>query len=64
MLAEPNPDDGLMADISQEFKLNRPEFLRKAALWVQQYAKEVTVTKGTKRFIEPSEETLSKVSKT
>lgn len=39
LLSEPNPDDGLMADISQEYKHNRPAFLRKAKEWVGLYAK-------------------------
>ena len=39
LLSEPNPDDGLMAEISQEYKHNRPAFLRKAREWVELYAK-------------------------
>ena len=39
LLSEPNPDDGLMADISQEYKQNRPAFLKKAKEWVELYAK-------------------------
>ena len=39
LLSEPNPDDGLMADISQEYKQNRPAFLTKAKEWVDLYAK-------------------------
>jgi ubiquitin-conjugating enzyme E2 T len=39
LLSEPNPDDGLMADISQEYKQNRPAFLKKAKEWVDLYAK-------------------------
>lgn len=38
LLSEPNPDDGLMAEISQEYKHNRPGFLRKAREWVDKYA--------------------------
>ena len=38
LLSEPNPDDGLMADISQEYKQNRPAFLKKAKEWVGLYA--------------------------
>ena len=38
LLSEPNPDDGLMAEISQEYKQNRPAFLRKAKEWVDMYA--------------------------
>lgn len=39
LLSEPNPDDGLMAEISHEFKHNRPSFLSKAKEWVDLYAK-------------------------
>ena len=39
LLSEPNPDDGLMADISQEYKQDRPAFLKKAKEWVDLYAK-------------------------
>ena len=39
-MSEANPDDGLMADISQEYKLNRPRFLQNAKAWVERYAKE------------------------
>ena len=38
LLSEPNPDDGLMADISHEYKHNRPQFLEKAKMWVKQHA--------------------------
>ena len=38
LLSEPNPDDGLMADISHEYKHNRPQFLAKAKLWVEKHA--------------------------
>ena len=38
LLSEPNPDDGLMADISHEYKHNRPQFLEKARLWVKKHA--------------------------
>lgn len=38
LLSEPNPDDGLMADISQEYKHNRPQFLEKAKMWVKKHA--------------------------
>lgn len=40
LLSEPNPDDGLMADIALEFKKNKPLFLINARKWVEQYAKE------------------------
>ena len=48
LLAEPNPDDGLMADISSEYKHQRPTFLSKAKQWTNQYAKSVcTESEGT-----------------
>ena len=40
LVTYPNPDDGLMADISHEFKHNRPVFTVKAKQWVEEYAKE------------------------
>ena len=40
LVSEPDPDDGLMADISHEYKHNRPRFVEKAKEWVQMYAKE------------------------
>ncbi len=44
LLAEPNPDDGLMAEISLEYKHNRPLFMETAREWVQRYACEDVVT--------------------
>ncbi|XP_054032434.1 ubiquitin-conjugating enzyme E2 T [Dryobates pubescens] len=38
LMAEPNPDDPLMADISSEFKYNRQLFLQNAREWTQKYA--------------------------
>uniref|UniRef100_H3B6P4 Ubiquitin-conjugating enzyme E2 T n=1 Tax=Latimeria chalumnae TaxID=7897 RepID=H3B6P4_LATCH len=38
LMAEPNPDDPLMADISSEFKYNKPAFLENAKKWTQKYA--------------------------
>ena len=49
LLAEANPDDGLMADISHEYKYNRPKFLENAKQWVKKYAKEDVIKIGTKR---------------
>ena len=43
LLSEPNPDDGLMADISAEYKHNRPLFEGKAKEWVIKYAKDGVV---------------------
>ncbi len=39
-MSEPNPDDGLMADISKEYKLDRPRFVQNARAWVKKYAVE------------------------
>lgn len=41
LLTEPNPDDGLMADISNEYKNNRPTFVAKAKEWTCRYARNV-----------------------
>ncbi|XP_062314278.1 ubiquitin-conjugating enzyme E2 T isoform X2 [Osmerus eperlanus] len=38
MMAEPNPDDPLMADISSEFKYNKQLYLDKARKWTQKHA--------------------------
>ncbi|NXN16218.1 UBE2T enzyme, partial [Indicator maculatus] len=38
LMAEPNPDDPLMADISSEFKYNKQLFLQNAREWTQKYA--------------------------
>jgi len=40
LLSEPNPDDGLMADISHEYKHNQPQFVEKAKEWVRRHASE------------------------
>nr|XP_054756867.1 ubiquitin-conjugating enzyme E2 T-like [Lytechinus pictus] len=38
LMAEPNPDDPLMADISAEFKHNRAVFVEKAKQWTKTHA--------------------------
>ncbi|XP_013873359.1 ubiquitin-conjugating enzyme E2 T [Austrofundulus limnaeus] len=38
LMAEPNPDDPLMADISSEFKYNKHLFFEKAKKWTQEHA--------------------------
>ncbi|XP_044448112.1 uncharacterized protein [Triticum aestivum] len=38
LLTEPNPDDGLMAEISREYKYNRQVFDINAQLWTEKYA--------------------------
>ena len=40
LLAEPNPDDGLMSDISVQYKYDRPRFTLTAKEWVEKYAVE------------------------
>ena len=37
-MAEPNPDDPLMVDISTEFKQNRLQFMQTAREWTKKYA--------------------------
>ena len=37
-MAEPNPDDGLMADITKEYREHRPLFLQKAKAFTKQHA--------------------------
>ncbi|KAK2506075.1 hypothetical protein MC885_012899 [Smutsia gigantea] len=39
-MSEPNPDDPLMADISFEFKYNKPVFLKNARQWTEKHARE------------------------
>lgn len=38
LLAEPNPEDGLMADIAEEYRLNYPLFCEKARSLVREHA--------------------------
>ncbi|OXB70575.1 UNVERIFIED_CONTAM: hypothetical protein H355_002708 [Colinus virginianus] len=38
LMAEPNPDDPLMADISSEYKYNKQLFLLNAKEWTEKYA--------------------------
>ncbi|XP_010222565.1 PREDICTED: ubiquitin-conjugating enzyme E2 T, partial [Tinamus guttatus] len=38
LMAEPNPDDPLMADISSEYKYNKQLFLINAREWTKKYA--------------------------
>ncbi|KAM6165169.1 ubiquitin-conjugating enzyme E2 T [Erethizon dorsatum] len=40
LMAEPNPDDPLMADISSEFKYDRPVFLKNARQWTEKHARQ------------------------
>jgi ubiquitin-conjugating enzyme E2 T len=38
LIAEANPDDGLMADIAAEYKFNRPQFNSTARTWTRRFA--------------------------
>jgi ubiquitin-conjugating enzyme E2 T len=38
LLESPNPDDPLMADIAEEYKHFRSEFVKKAQLFTEKYA--------------------------
>ncbi|XP_068930675.1 ubiquitin-conjugating enzyme E2 T isoform X1 [Petaurus breviceps papuanus] len=40
LMSEPNPDDPLMADISSEFKYNKPTFLKNAREWTEKHARQ------------------------
>ena len=60
LLAEPNPDDGLMADISREYKLDRPTFLRNAKALVEKYASGKTQNERKRKM---SDEGITKESK-
>ncbi|KPP70694.1 ubiquitin-conjugating enzyme E2 T-like, partial [Scleropages formosus] len=46
LMAEPNPDDPLMADISSEYKYNRHVFLEKAKRWTEKHAMQQTKEMG------------------
>ncbi|KAI5017093.1 hypothetical protein ZWY2020_037471 [Hordeum vulgare] len=43
LLTEPNPDDGLMAEISREYKYNRQVFDLNAQSWTEKYANPTVV---------------------
>lgn len=43
-MAEPNPDDPLVSEISDEYKYNRPQFIKNAKEWTQKYATGQKVT--------------------
>ncbi|XP_035014494.1 ubiquitin-conjugating enzyme E2 T [Hippoglossus stenolepis] len=50
LMAEPNPDDPLMADISSEFKYNKQLFMETARKWTKEHAvqKNTEVQEGNK----------------
>ncbi|KAG0538370.1 hypothetical protein BDA96_03G230200 [Sorghum bicolor] len=43
LLSDPNPDDGLMAEISREYKYNKQVFDINARLWTEKYASPAAV---------------------
>ncbi|KAK8923831.1 putative ubiquitin-conjugating enzyme E2 37 [Platanthera zijinensis] len=45
LLSDPNPDDGLMAEASREYKYNKKVFDEKARYWTQRYANPLNVGK-------------------
>ncbi|XP_074910704.1 ubiquitin-conjugating enzyme E2 T [Buteo buteo] len=53
LMAEPNPDDPLMADISSEYKYNKQLFLLNAKEWTEKYASQ------QKRASKPLEEKIN-----
>ncbi|XP_062397553.1 ubiquitin-conjugating enzyme E2 T isoform X2 [Sardina pilchardus] len=58
LMAEPNPDDPLMADISSEFKYNKQVYLDKAKSWTEKHA--IQRNNGQVKSGEKSTELLSK----
>eukprot|EP00048_Salpingoeca_helianthica_P018045 m.240399 g.240399 ORF g.240399 m.240399 type:complete len:213 (+) comp23364_c0_seq1:12-650(+) len=44
LMAEPNPEDGLMADIASEYKYNRAQFMATAKEWVKKHASQQTAS--------------------
>ena len=59
LLTYPNPDDGLMADISHEYKHDRPKFKKNAREWVRLYALEEDT--GRRSNVEESKQTSAEV---
>lgn len=62
LMAEPNPDDPLMADISSEFKYNKQLFTDKARKWTQEHAvqKNTGVMEGNKENNTPDQKASSR----
>ncbi|MCO5582640.1 hypothetical protein L7F22_036538 [Adiantum nelumboides] len=54
LLADPNPDDGLMGDITAEYKHDRLSFDVKARNWTELYASQDQVHPETKPFHSPA----------
>ncbi|KAG9269923.1 ubiquitin-conjugating enzyme E2 T [Astyanax mexicanus] len=63
LMAEPNPDDPLMADISSEFKYSRAVYLEKARKWTEKYATQKKLGDGEEQQKGPDEERCGKTSR-
>lgn len=59
LMAEPNPDDPLMADISSEYKYNKQLFLLNAREWTEKYAGQLRASKPLEEKIVQSETSAS-----
>ncbi|XP_009879632.1 PREDICTED: ubiquitin-conjugating enzyme E2 T [Charadrius vociferus] len=63
LMAEPNPDDPLMADISSEYKYNKQLFLLNAREWTEKYASQQSrASKPLEEKINRSETTTANES--
>ncbi|KAF4800042.1 Ubiquitin-conjugating enzyme E2 T [Turdus rufiventris] len=56
LMAEPNPDDPLMADISSEYKYNKQLFLLNAREWTKKYAGQLREVTNDKNQLTTGEE--------
>ncbi|TRZ12926.1 hypothetical protein HGM15179_014147 [Zosterops borbonicus] len=56
LMAEPNPDDPLMADISSEYKYNKQLFLLNAREWTEKYAGQMKEVASDKNQLMADEE--------
>ncbi|XP_039941793.1 ubiquitin-conjugating enzyme E2 T isoform X2 [Hirundo rustica] len=56
LMAEPNPDDPLMADISSEYKYNKQLFLLNAREWTKKYAGQLKEVASAKNQLTAGEE--------
>ncbi|KAL9824383.1 ubiquitin-conjugating enzyme E2 T isoform 2-T2 [Geothlypis trichas] len=62
LMAEPNPDDPLMANISSEYKYNKQLFLLNAREWTEKYAGQPGASKPLEEKISQSETSASSKS--
>ncbi|XP_077978958.1 ubiquitin-conjugating enzyme E2 T-like [Glandiceps talaboti] len=64
LMADPNPDDPLMTDISNEYKFNRPQFMQNAKQWTHKHAivddAQPTCTIGGRKDKENNQQTINK----